>query len=81
MAFLWLQLDQNIYREDSRGTATSAVGGTRNSVHNFTEGDEIKAVYIIKNGKAEKADYISKRYPHADQAKRYPALQAALKSK
>ena len=58
MAFLWLQLDQNIYREDSRGTATSPVGGTRNSVHNFTDGDEIKAVYIIKNGKAEKADYI-----------------------
>jgi len=58
MAFLWLQLDQNLFREDSRGTATSPVGGTRNSVHNYTDGDEIKAVYIIKNGKAEKADYV-----------------------
>src|ERR1700759_3599122 len=25
LPFLWLQLDQNIYREDSRGQATSAV--------------------------------------------------------
>ncbi|WP_461451910.1 M1 family metallopeptidase [Mucilaginibacter sp.] len=58
MAFLWLQLDQNLFREDSRGTATSVVGGSRNSVHNYTDGDEIKAVYVIKNGKAEKADYV-----------------------
>jgi hypothetical protein len=58
MGFLWLQLDQNIYRTDSRGTATSPVGGGRNVVRTFTDGDEIKAVYIIKNGKAEKADYV-----------------------
>jgi hypothetical protein len=56
--FLWLQLDQNIYREDSRGEATSPVEGGRFTNRTFTQGDEIKDVYIIKNGKAEKADYL-----------------------
>lgn len=58
LPFLWLQLDQNIYREDSRGAAVSPVGGSRNGVKNFTDGDEIKDVYIIRNGKEEKADYV-----------------------
>ncbi len=58
LAFLWLQLDQNVYRHDSRGTATSAVQGGRNAVKSFTNGDEIKAIYIIKDGKAQKADYL-----------------------
>jgi hypothetical protein len=58
MGFLWLQLDQNIYREDSRGEATTPVGGGRFANKKFTQGDEIKAVYIVKNGREEKADYI-----------------------
>ncbi|SDT10278.1 hypothetical protein SAMN05216490_2491 [Mucilaginibacter mallensis] len=57
LSFLWLQVDQNIYREDSRGTATTLPGG-RFTNKNFTNGDEIKAVYVIKNGKAEKVDYL-----------------------
>jgi hypothetical protein len=57
LPFLWLQVDQNIYKEDSRGTATTLPGG-RFTNKTFTNGDEIKAVYIIKNGKAEKADYL-----------------------
>ncbi len=58
LGFLWLQVDQNIYKEDSRGVATSPVEGGRFSNKTFTQGDEIKGVYIIKNGKAEKVDYI-----------------------
>lgn len=58
LPFLWLQLDQNIYREDSRGTATTAVGNSRNGVKEFTGGDEIKGVYVVRNGKEEKVDYI-----------------------
>ena len=58
LPFLWLQLDQNIYREDSRGQATSLVTGGRFTNKSYTNGDEIKGVYIISNGKAEKADYI-----------------------
>ncbi|HVV55767.1 MAG TPA: M1 family metallopeptidase, partial [Mucilaginibacter sp.] len=58
LGFLWLQLDQNIYREDSRGEATSPVEGGRFNNKTFTQGDEIKDVYIIENGKSEKADYL-----------------------
>jgi len=56
--FLWLQVDQNIYREDSRGEATSPVEGGRFNNKTFTDGDQIKGVYVIKNGKAEKVDYL-----------------------
>jgi len=58
LGFLWLQVDQNIYREDSRGEATSPVTGGRFANKTFTKGDEIKGVYIIKNGKSEKVDYL-----------------------
>ena len=59
LAFLWLQLDQNLFRADSRGTATTVLGGDmRFSTKTFTDGDEIKGVYIINKGKTEKADYI-----------------------
>jgi len=58
LSFLWLQVEQNIYREDSRGQATSPVEGGRFNNKTFTNGDEIKDVYVIKNGKAEKVDYL-----------------------
>ena len=58
LPFLWLQLDQNIYRQDSRGQATADVKGGRFVNKYFTQGDEIQSVEIISNGKAEKADYI-----------------------
>ncbi|MFI5163201.1 MAG: M1 family metallopeptidase [Sphingobacteriales bacterium] len=56
--FLWLQVDQNIYKEGSRGGATSPVEGGRFSNKTYTNGDEIKGVYIIQNKKTEKADYL-----------------------
>jgi hypothetical protein len=56
--FLWLQVDQNIYKEDSRGEATSPVTGGRFTNKTFTNGDEIKGIYVIKNGKQEKVDYL-----------------------
>ncbi|TXH60352.1 MAG: M1 family peptidase [Bacteroidia bacterium] len=49
--FLWLQLDQNIYEKDSRATATTTMAGGRWANAMFTNGDEIKAVSIIANGK------------------------------
>ncbi len=58
LPFLWLQLDQNIYREDSRAEATSVVTGGRFTNKAFTQGDEIKSVTVIQNGKAEKANFI-----------------------
>ena len=56
LPFLWLQLDQNIYRQDSRAEATTPVTGGRFANKAFTQGDVIKAVTIIKNGKAEAAN-------------------------
>ncbi|HEY8931467.1 MAG TPA: M1 family metallopeptidase [Mucilaginibacter sp.] len=58
LGFLWLQVDQNIYKEDSRGEATSPVEGGRFNNKTFTQGDEIKGVYVIKNGKTQKVDYL-----------------------
>ena len=52
LPFLWLQVDQNIYKADSRGAATSTVDGGRNGIKEFTNGDEIKSITIIgKDGK------------------------------
>ena len=56
--FLWLQLDQNLFREDSRAEAASPVEARRFNTKNFTDGDVIKSVYIIRNGKSEAADYL-----------------------
>ncbi len=58
LPFLWLQLDQNIYKEDSRAEAASNINGGRWANKTFTNGDEIKAVTIIQNGKTEKANYL-----------------------
>lgn len=58
LPFLWLQLDQNIYREDSRGSATVAVSGERFANKNYTQGFELKTVSIISNGKTIAANYL-----------------------
>lgn len=58
LPFLWLQVDQNIYRKDSRGEAITPFGGGRWSNKGYTEGDVIKSVTIIQNGKSYGADYL-----------------------
>ncbi|HTI09990.1 MAG TPA: M1 family metallopeptidase [Puia sp.] len=58
LPFLWLQLDQNIYRKDSRGEATNPVTGGRWSNRSFTEGDVIRSVTLIRNGQSSRADYL-----------------------
>ncbi len=52
LKFLWLQLDQNIYRADSRGSATTTQSGGRWANAKFTEG------YVMKSVKAEAAGKI-----------------------
>ncbi len=59
LSFLWLQVEQNIYRQDSRGEAATAVGGGRYSNTTYTQGDVLKAVNIVENGKTIPADYIT----------------------
>lgn len=58
LSFLWLQLDQNIYRKDSRGTAASVATGGRFAAASYTNGDDIKSVSIILNGKSVAANYL-----------------------
>ncbi len=51
LKFLWLQLDQNIYKKDSRATATTTESGGRWANTKFTEGDVIQSIAAEYNGK------------------------------
>jgi hypothetical protein len=58
LKFLWLQLDQNIYKKDSRATATTTEAGGRWANAKFTEGDVIKSISAEYNGKTFTPKYI-----------------------
>jgi hypothetical protein len=58
LPFLWLQLDQNIYKPDSRGEETTPVGGSRYANHGFEGGDSIQSVSVIYQGREQKIHYI-----------------------
>src|SRR5215203_5417246 len=46
LRFLWLQLDQNIYKQESRASATTTQTGGRWANGSFTQGDVIKSVSV-----------------------------------
>ena len=46
LRFLWLQLDQNIYKQESRASATTTQTGGRWANESFTQGDVIKSVSV-----------------------------------
>lgn len=56
MSFIWMQLDQNLFREDSRGHAMVGPSGSRSGAHGekFDAGYKIKSVKIVdtENGKS-----------------------------
>src|ERR1700761_2184506 len=59
LPFLWLQLDQNIYKSDSRGEDVHPVTGGRWSNKKFTDGDVIRSVTILRpDGKEVKAEFV-----------------------
>jgi hypothetical protein len=58
LPFLWLQLDQNIYRDDSRGSATAVVTGGRFANRSVTQGDEIKSVSVVIKGKTTPVKFL-----------------------
>jgi hypothetical protein len=51
LRFIWLQLDQNIYKKDSRASATTTTQGGRWANEQFTEGNVLKSVKLVMNGK------------------------------
>ncbi len=59
LQFVWLQVDQNIYKLQSRGVATTAISGGRWANRNsFDGGYNIKSVSVIQNGKTTAANYL-----------------------
>jgi hypothetical protein len=50
LKFLWLQLDQNIYKKDSRASATTTEEGGRWANAKFTDGYNIKSIRAEQNG-------------------------------
>ena len=59
LPFLWLQLDQNLFKKDSRGQARMPLGGRSrygDSKSNFNGGYNISAVKLVNENTA--ADYI-----------------------
>jgi hypothetical protein len=51
LRFIWLQLDQNIYKKDSRGSATTTTQGGRWANAEYTDGYSIKSVKLEMDGK------------------------------
>ena len=51
LKFLWLQLDQNIYRNDSKASATTTQSGGRWANTDFTDGAVITNINIESSGK------------------------------
>jgi hypothetical protein len=56
LPFLWLQLDQNLYRKESRGYAMS--GGRRIDPAQSTPGYEIEAVSVDRGGRPVSAPFV-----------------------
>ncbi|MBF9220151.1 M1 family metallopeptidase [Hymenobacter ruricola] len=59
LPFVWLYLEQNLYKETSRGAAVTPVGGGRfgNGARGFQGGDSLQSVTIELHGKKMKANY------------------------
>lgn len=57
LPFLWLQLDQNIYRLSSRSVASTAPTGGRWANRNFDGGYTIGNVAVLQAGKAQKVTF------------------------
>jgi hypothetical protein len=54
LPYLWLQLDQNIYKKDSRSNFLSSIA----PAGQHTNGYQIESVSVVVNGKAEKANFV-----------------------
>ncbi|MEO6916052.1 MAG: M1 family metallopeptidase [Chitinophagaceae bacterium] len=58
LPFLWLQMDQNIYSQNSRGVAATLItGGRWANKNNFDGGYKLSSVTLLRGSKEEKANY------------------------
>ncbi len=55
---VWLQLDQNKFKKDSRGSLTTPLGGGRFGREQYTSGYQIASVQIEMNGKKTEGEYL-----------------------
>ncbi len=57
LGFLWLNVDQNLFKSDSRGNAVIPVSGSRNGAKGevFEGGHHIKSVKVVSTGKDGKS--------------------------
>jgi hypothetical protein len=58
LSFLWLQMDQNAGKRDSRSTITAPDAFKIIVDSNYTKGYELSQVLTEQNGKSKKADYL-----------------------
>jgi len=58
LKFLWLQVDQNIYKQGSRGSSTTTQTGGRWANAQFTEGHAIRSIGIELEGKKSTPQYM-----------------------
>ncbi|MCC9074173.1 M1 family metallopeptidase [Flavobacterium sp. F-65] len=58
MSFVWLNLDQNLFKEDSRGNAVVPLTGSRNGAQGqvFDGGNKIKSVKVTVLGKKKSVE-------------------------
>nr|WP_243694612.1 M1 family metallopeptidase [Flavobacterium psychrotolerans] len=58
ISFLWMNVDQNLFKSDSRGNAVIPVSGSRNGAkgESFNGGHDIKSVKIITTNKGKIAE-------------------------
>ncbi|MCW3466600.1 M1 family metallopeptidase [Chitinophaga nivalis] len=74
LPFLWLQLDQQLFRKDARGTAATTAVGDRFASAQYTNGFELQTVNVSANGKSSTADYL------VDDTRMQIRLKEALKT-
>ena len=58
LPFVWLELDQNLFKKSSRGTLTTPIGGYRFDERDYTNGFNLETVKITQNGRTEAANYL-----------------------
>lgn len=57
LAFLWMLLEQNLFREDSKGARVSPPGGGRFTGRGIADGYEISRVEVMHNGERYEPDF------------------------